>query len=188
VPPGVARHGFGCGRQSPRLGGRRDLDHDVPEPVDLGRHAGRDDRRRVVLVDDRRTDAPVAGPECLSLVRAGGDLLQLAVDVEPGLGLVAQRVVGGLVAGLDLGRCERGHQPDATNPDVGHLDVGVLEPSRVLALVDVVEVAADALRPGVVDLAGGHVDAELVALAEVAAVGDPVDHDLVRRHAVVLEL
>ena len=51
-----------------------------------------------------------------------------------------------------------------------------------------VEGVLQRLDPGVVDVAGGHVEAHLVALAGVAAVGEPADEPAVLGHAVRLEL
>ena len=71
---------------------------------------------------------------------------------------------------------------------VRDLDVRLLEAARVLALVDVVEVGAQLLDPGGIDRSRAAVHPELVALAEVAALGDPLDDDAVGRDAVRLEL
>ena len=131
---------------------------------------------------------PVPGQELLAVVVARRDRLQLAVDAEPRLALVRERLLGRLRAVLDLRHLERGHEPDAPDADVRQLDVRLLEAARVLALVDVVEVGAHLLDPVVVDRAGGDVDAQLVALAEVAAVADALEEDLVGREAVRLEL
>ena len=126
--------------------------------------------------------------ELLAVVVAGGDRLQLAVDAEPRLALVRERLLGRLRAVLHLRDLELGHEPDAPDADVRQLDVRLLEAARVLALVDVVEVGTHLLDPVVVDRAGGDVDAQLVALAEVAAVADALEEDLVGCEAVRLEL
>ena len=54
--------------------------------------------------------------------------------------------------------------------------------------MDVVEVRAQLLHPGFVDGARADVDAQLVALAGVAGVHDPLDHHAVGGDAVLLEL
>src|SRR5262249_62068260 len=124
---------------------------------------------------DRRPDEPVAGLERGSLVVARRHLLQPAADPEPRAAFVPQGVVWRVVALLDLRRPQCRREADPADADVRDLDVRLFEPARVLPLVDVVEVGPDLRRPGLVDRAGRRIHAELVALAEVAALGDPVD-------------
>ena len=181
VCDGHRRDGSGLSRGA-------DLDHDVPEPVDVRVDARRDHRGRVVLVDDRRAREPVPGLQRLAVVVAGRHLLERPLDEEPRVGLVPQRVVGGLAARLDLGRDELGHEADPADADVRHLDVRVLEAPRVLALVDVVEVRAELLDPRVVDRPRADVDPELVPLAEVPGLDDPLDDDAVGLDPVRCEL
>src|SRR5205814_7278186 len=77
--------------------------------------------------------------------------------------------------------------PDADGADVDDLDLGV-EAVAVLALVRAMESLSQLLDPSVADCAGRNVEAHLVALARVAAVGEPVDQPPVLRHAIRLEL
>ena len=65
----------------------RAVDDDVPEAVDLGGEAGRDDGRRVVLLDHRRALDAVAGAQPLALVERRDERLGLAADVEHDLAL-----------------------------------------------------------------------------------------------------
>src|SRR5581483_4114232 len=126
----------------------------------------------------------VARPERLPVVEARRDLPERAPDAEPRLALVPQRRRRRLRPRLGLRRAQLRLQADPAHAQVGDLDVGVLEAARVLALVPLVEVGAELPDPRVVDRAGAAVDAELVALAEVAAVRDPLDEDPVLGHAV----
>ena len=124
----------------------------------------------------------IAGPSMrlpaqqrLAGVEPRRQLAQLAVDLEPGGALLPQRAGGHVGGALDLGHDERRHQADAAHADVRDLDVRALEAPRVLALVRVVEVADDPRLPVLVDLAGRQRDPQLIALAEVAAVGEALD-------------
>ena len=76
---------------------------------------------------------------------------------------------------------------DAEHADVDDLDLGV-EAVPVLALVRGVECVLQLLGPRVVDRPGRDVEANLVALARVAAVGEAAHEAPVVRHAVAVEL
>src|SRR5688500_14747239 len=170
-------------------GGGAGRDDYVAVAVDRRGEPRRDHRRRVVLVHDRGPLQAVAGLQGGAVVVPGRDLLQLSLHPEPRGSLVAQGILGGLfVSLLDLGVLEGRHETDPAHADVGDLDVGVLEAAGVLPLVDVVEVGAQLLGPGLVDLARADLDAQLVALAGVAGVDDALDDETVGRDPVVIEL
>src|SRR6185312_5654915 len=80
-----------------------------------------------------------------------------------------------------------GDEPDAERADVDDLDLGV-EAVPVLALVRGVERLRQAGRPAVVELAARDVEADLVALADVPAVGEAPHDPPVLRDAVTFEL
>src|SRR6476646_3849343 len=162
-------------------------DDEVAHGVDLAREARRDDGRGVELGDDRGSLDDVSGDQLGALVERGLDLLELAVDAEPGVGLELEGARGrSALALLDLRRIESGHQPDRAHAHVRDLDVGVLEAARVLALVDVVERRLHGVDPGRVDRSRADVDPELVALPLVARLRDVLVADVL--DAVVLEL
>src|SRR5712691_8352839 len=114
----------------------------------------------------------IAGLQRRAVVVTRGHLRDPAADKEPRLALVTERIAGRLAPTLGLGGRERRHQPDRTRAHIWNLDVRLFEPPRVLALVGVVEVGTHLLDPRCVDRAGADVDAQLVALPEIPAVGD----------------
>ena len=165
------------------LGARRGraVDDDVAVPVDLGHEPGRDDRGRVVLLDHGRPVDAVAGAQPLALVeRCAARVSGLPATSKTTSRSSVTRARRVAVAALELGRLELVDAPDADGADVDDLDLGV-EAVAVLGLVRAVEGVLQLLDPGVVDLAGGHVEAHLVALARVAAVGEPPDEPPVLR-------
>src|SRR5829696_151942 len=165
-----------------------DCDHDVAEPVDRGGEPRGNDSGRVVLMDDRRPREPVPRLQRQAVVVPCLDFLQLAADPEPRRALVPKSLLRCLVAALHLSGLERRHEADPAHADVGDLDVGLLEAPGVLALVDVMEVGAELLRPCVVDRSRADVHPQLVALAGVAGVHHALDHLTVGGNAVLLEL
>ena len=184
----LPRQRRGGGGDRLRLGGRADVDDDVSEAVDVSGDPGRDHGRRVVLGDDRGAREAVAGLQQRPVVVAGGDLLQLSVDPEPGVALVAQPRRRRLVAGLDL----RASAARASARCRARARWG----SRCRIPRTAASTPARGCRgsrsapsdPGFVDVARRGIDAELVALAEVAAVDDALDEDAIGGNAVLLEL
>ena len=150
--------------------------------------AGRDDRRRVVLLDDRRPGDPVAGPQALALVERRRVALAPAVDVEDDLALERQRPRRVAVAGLELAAAAARRRGRCRPTRTLMISIGGVEALAVLGLVRRVEALRELLDPGVVDVPGGHVDAHLVALAGVAAVGEAADEPAIVGHAVRVEL
>src|SRR5262249_34184677 len=161
---------------------------DVGEAVDPGHEPRRDDRGRVVLVYDRRPLEHVAALQRGPGVEASRDLLERAAPAEPCLALLAERGPPRPRPPRRLRRPQLRLQPDAADAQVRDLDVRLLETARVLALVDVVEVAAQLPHPRVVDRVGAAVDPQLVALSEVAAVGYALDQHVALADAVGGEL
>ena len=91
-----------------RLGRRADLDDDVPEAVDVRRDSGRDDRRRVVLVDDRGALDAVARLQRRRGRSSGSRPSRSAPSTRNhALPSCRSAAFGRLAAGLDLGRRER---------------------------------------------------------------------------------
>ena len=78
-------------------------------------------------------------------------------------------------------------RPIADDTDVDDLDLGV-EAVSVLGLVSAVERLPRRVDPAVVDRSGRDVEAHLVALAGVAAVGEPADEPALLGYAVGVEL
>ena len=136
----------------------------------------------------------IAGPSIRSpassrsaLVEPRGPAVGLTADVEDHLALERHRARRVAVAALQaLGR-QVGDLADRHHADVDELDIGV-EVVAVLGLVGLVEAFSELGQPAVVDLAGRNVEADLVALADVAAVGQQPHHPAVLGHAVLLEL
>ena len=189
----AADHAHEDGRRELRgplgLGGGpgRAVDLDVAVTIDLGDEPGRHHRRRVVLLDDRRPLDPVAGPEQRPVVEGRRPALGPPADVEYDLTLHGLRAAGVAVSGL----CGRGLElrdpADPDDADVDDLDLGV-EAVAVLRLVRAVEGLLQLLHPGRVDLACRDVEANLVALARVATVGEATQQAPVLGDAVLLEL
>src|SRR4029077_12264912 len=141
----------------------------------------------VVLLHDRRPLDPVTGVEQPPVVERRRPALGLPLDVEDHLALDRLRPRGVAVSTLELGPPELGDEPDAERADVDDLDLGV-EAVPVLALVRGVERLSQTGRPAVVELAARDVEADLVALADVPAIGEAPHDSSVVRDAVALEL
>ena len=139
--------------------------------VDRGREARRDHGRRVVLLDDRRPGEAVAGAQPLALVERRAVALRPARDLEDHLAVerLRSRTGSPSPASSSVG-LQLVDAADADGADVDDLDRRV-EAVAVLELVRGVEARLQLLDPGVVDVAGGHLGAHLVALPGVAAVG-----------------
>ena len=163
------------------------VDDDVPVAVDLGDETRWNDRRRVVLLDDRGALDPVAGAQQLAVEERCQTALCAAADVEDDLALDGLRGGGVAVALRQLGPVELLDPSDADGPDVDDLDLGV-EAVPVLPLVRRVESLLQLLDPGVVDRARRDVEPDLVPLARVAAVGEPPDEPPLLGYPVGVEL
>ena len=175
---------------TPRSSGRRHhraVDHDVAVVVDLRDQAGRDDGGRVVLFDDRRPFDPIGRHQLFSLVEPGRPAIRLAARVEDHLALERQRPRGVPVATLQTVGPQLGNLADGHRADVDQLYLR-FEAVAVLGLVRAVEAVGQFSEPGRVDLAGRDVEAHLVALTEVTAVGQPTHQAATLGDPVLCEL
>ena len=162
----------------------RAIDDDVAAAVDFGFAAGRDHHGRIVLLDDGGARDPVAGAEHGAVVERRLVGLALALDLEHH-GLAQQRRRRA-VAARDLRPVEVRDAADPDRADVDDLDGGI-EAMAVFRVVRAVEALGQLLDPGVVDLARRRIEADLVALAGVAAVGEAADQPVALGHAVCLQ-
>ena len=162
----------------------RAVDHDIAASVDGRLAAGRDHHGRIVLLDDGGARDPVARAERSAVVERGLVSLALALDLEDDR--LAQQRRRLAAAAFDLRPVEVRDAADAHRPDVDDLD-RCIEAVAVFGFVRAVEAVGQFFDPGVVDLACRRVEADLVALAGVAAVGKAADQAVALGHAVGLQ-
>ena len=124
--------------RAPRLDASRDVDHEVAVRVDIDDEARGHDRRRVVLLDDRRAFDAVTRLEVLALVERRRAGLRVAIDVEDDRASLDERSGEIAGAGFGLGPLQLVNPTDADDADVDDLDRRV-EAMAVLALVGDVE-------------------------------------------------
>ena len=160
------------------------IDHDVAARVDLRVAAGRDHHGRIVLLDNCGSRDPVAGAERGAVVEGRLVGLALAFDLERHR--LAQQRRCRAVAAFDLRPVEVRDSADGDRADIDDLDRRI-EAMAVFGVVRAMEALGQLLDPGVVDLACRRVEADLVALAGIAAVGETADQAVALRHAVRLE-
>src|SRR5262249_51963086 len=122
-----------------------------------------------------------------AVVERGGPALGAAADVEDDVALDRLRAARVAVTRFDLRPGELLDPADPDGANVDDLDLGV-EAVPVLSLVRRVEPLREPFHPRVVDLARGHVEAHLVALAGIAAVGEPADEAPLVGHPIGVEL
>ena len=191
--PPITRIRIGVASPAPRSASARlrprAVDDDVAEAVDLGREAGRDDGRRVVLLDDRRALDAVAGAQRLAVVEGRRRRLGLAVDVEDDLALERLRAATGSPSPASISA----HWSSSIAADRRATRTLTISTSaskrwpysRSWARVERLLRAA---RPRRRRSRRRDVEAHLVALARVAAVGEAADERALLGHAVRVEL
>ena len=162
------------------------VDDDVAALVDGRLAAGRDHHGGVVLLDDRGACDAVACAKRGAVVEGGLVGLALALDLEHHR--LAEQRHGPPVAAaaLDLRPVEVRDAADGDRPDVDDLD-GRIEAVAVFGVVGAVEALGQVLDPGIVDGARRCVEAHLVALSGVAAVGEAAHQAVALGHAVRLQ-
>ena len=169
---GSASTSAGAARGLRALGARRAVDHDVAVRVDLG---ARGRAGSTVVVSYCSTIAgpvdPVARAQQLAVVERRRVALGAPSTSNTTSRSSVSRATGSPLPRSSSAPVELVDSADADDADVHDLDRGV-EAVAVLGLVRGVEALRELLDPGVVDGAGGHLGAHLVALARVAAVGE----------------
>ena len=128
-----------------------------------------------------------SGAQPLAVVEGRQPPLGTAADIEDDLALDGLRHGRVAVPLLRLRPPQLLDLADADDADIDDLDLG-LETVAVLPLVRLVERVRKASDPGLVDRAGGDVEANFVALACVAAIGQATNETAALRNAVGLEL
>ena len=158
--------------------GLLEIDDDRPVGQHAGGGAGRDDGRRVELLDDGRAGDDVAGAQRAALVERRVVLGRRPVGAgEDDRRPAGERLGGRLgVPGCDDARADRRHEPDRVGPHVDDLHRLLGEAVEVLALVGLLEALGERDERRVVQRPGRHGHEQLVRLADVAAVGPALEH------------
>ena len=152
------------------------VDHDVAVCVDLRLESGGITVDRVVLLDDRRPDQPVAGVQEIARRTASTAVLLHRRPRTPPRAPASFAPDGSSAPGLELRRCSSG-AARCRRRDVDHLDVS-RSGARIRARARLgTSPRAPSTQESLTPPAGTSVRTS-VALAGVAAVGEPADEAL----------